>query len=61
EAVAVTCGTESLTYGELERRANRLAHHLRRLGVGPESLVGLVLDRTPEMIVGLLGILQAGG
>jgi amino acid adenylation domain-containing protein/non-ribosomal peptide synthase protein (TIGR01720 family) len=50
-----------LTYGALNARANQLALHLRGLGVGPEQIVGLYLDRTPEVIVGLLGILKAGG
>jgi amino acid adenylation domain-containing protein len=50
-----------LTYGELNRRANQVAHRLRRLGVGPDELVALYLDRSLEAIVGLLGILKAGG
>ena len=54
-------GEAQLTYGELERRANRLAHHLRALGVGPETLVALCVERSLEMVVGLLGILKAGG
>ncbi|HEX4494362.1 MAG TPA: non-ribosomal peptide synthase/polyketide synthase [Thermoanaerobaculia bacterium] len=58
---AVTFEGESLTYGELNGRANRLAHHLRRLGVGPEARVGLCVDRSFEMIEGVLGILKAGG
>lgn len=61
EAVAVLSATETLTYQELNQRANRLAHHLRTLGVGPEVLVGLHCTRTPAMIVGLLAILKAGG
>ncbi|HLM66488.1 MAG TPA: amino acid adenylation domain-containing protein, partial [Longimicrobium sp.] len=60
-AVAVLHGAESVTYGELEARANRLANHLRRLGVGPEVRVGLCLPRTPELLVGLLAIVKAGG
>ena len=52
---------ERLSYGELERRSNQLAHHLRRLGVGPEVLVGLCVERSLEMVVALLGILKAGG
>jgi len=51
----------ALTYAELDRRAEQLAHHLRGLGVGPETLVGLAVERSPEMLVGLLGILKAGG
>nr|AYM54552.1 protease do [Racemicystis crocea] len=61
EATAVTLGSNTLCYAELDRRANQLAHHLRRLGVGPEVLVGLYVERSLEMIVGLLGILKAGG
>jgi amino acid adenylation domain-containing protein len=51
----------ALTYGELDRRANQVAHHLIRLGVGPETLVGLHLPRGADLIVGLLGVLKAGG
>src|SRR5207302_1386155 len=61
EANAVVFGERSLTYAELTRRANRLAHHLRALGVGPEVLVGICAERGLEMVVGLLGILKAGG
>ncbi|MEP6707581.1 MAG: amino acid adenylation domain-containing protein, partial [Pyrinomonadaceae bacterium] len=60
-AVAVIHEKEKLTYAELNSRANRLAHHLRALGVGPEVLVGICMERSIEMIVGLLGILKAGG
>ncbi|HEY0783908.1 MAG TPA: amino acid adenylation domain-containing protein, partial [Thermoanaerobaculia bacterium] len=60
-AVAVEDEDLSLTYGELEARANQLAHHLRRLGVGPETIVGLLAERTPRLVVGQLGILKAGG
>jgi amino acid adenylation domain-containing protein len=60
-AVAVAGQGLKLTYGELERRANQLARYLRRLGAGPEVPVALCLDRTPEMVVALLGILKAGG
>jgi amino acid adenylation domain-containing protein len=55
------CGEEELTYRELNQRANQLAHHLQTLGVGPEVLVGLCVERSLEMVVGLLGILKAGG
>ena len=61
DAVAVICGDEQLTYRELDRRANRLAHHLRSLGVGPETPVGLCMERSLSLIVGLLGVLKAGG
>ena len=60
DAIAVVWN-QPLTYRELNARANRLAHHLQKLGVGPDVLVGLCVERSPEMIVGLLGILKAGG
>jgi amino acid adenylation domain-containing protein len=50
-----------MSYGELNRRANQLAHHLRKLGVGPDTLVAISVERSFEMVVGLLGILKAGG
>ena len=59
--MAVICGEDSLSYGQLERRANQLAHHLRSLGVGPDVVVGLCVERSVQMVVGLLGILKAGG
>ncbi|HKR11816.1 MAG TPA: amino acid adenylation domain-containing protein, partial [Pyrinomonadaceae bacterium] len=61
EAVALIFGAEEISYEELNRRSNKLAHYLRGLGVGPETVVGLCVERSVEMVVGLLGILKAGG
>jgi amino acid adenylation domain-containing protein/FkbM family methyltransferase len=61
QAVAVVFEDEHLSYAELNARANRLAEHLRARGVGPDVPVGLCLDRSPALIIGLLGILKAGG
>ncbi len=61
DAIAVTFNGESLSYAELNRQANRLAHYLRKLGVGPEVLVGLCVEPSWAMVVGALGILKAGG
>lgn len=61
DAIALYFSEQQLTYQELNRRANQLAHHLRRLAVGPESLVGLYVSPSLEMVVGILGILKAGG
>jgi amino acid adenylation domain-containing protein len=60
DAIALTFQGQTLTYGELDRRANQLAHYLRGLGVGLEDKVGLFLDRSLEMIVALLGVMKAG-
>nr|QEO74531.1 condensation domain-containing protein [uncultured bacterium] len=60
DAVAVIYEEEQLTYRELNARANQLAHHLRSLGVGAESLVGILLERSPEMVISLLAVLKAG-
>ncbi|MBA3712218.1 MAG: amino acid adenylation domain-containing protein [Pyrinomonadaceae bacterium] len=61
DAVALVYEDEQLTYRELNRRANQLAHYLQARGVGPEVLVGIMLERSVEMVVGVLGILKAGG
>lgn len=60
-ATAVTCEDQSLTYDELNRRANQLARRLKSLGVGPDVLVGLCAERSVEMMVGLIAIHKAGG
>src|SRR6185503_6036343 len=60
-AVALVHDEQQLTYAELNTRANRLAHHLRSTGVGPETLVGICTERSIEMVVSLLAILKAGG
>src|SRR5262249_52515968 len=61
EADAIIFEQQRLSYRELNARANQLAHYLRSIGVGPEWLVGVCLDRSAEMIVAVLGILKAGG
>ncbi|KST68652.1 non-ribosomal peptide synthetase [Mastigocoleus testarum BC008] len=61
DAVAVEFGSQKLTYAQLNAKANQLAHYLQTLGVEPEVLVGLCIERSLEMVVGLLGILKAGG
>ncbi|HEX2077520.1 MAG TPA: amino acid adenylation domain-containing protein [Longimicrobium sp.] len=61
DRVAVTFGEQEVTYAELNRRANRLARHLRARGVAPGDRIGVCMERAPEVIVGLLAILKAGG
>jgi amino acid adenylation domain-containing protein len=61
ERVAIQHGALQLTYGELERRSNQLANHLRKLGVGPEVRVALCLERTPDLLVAILAVTRAGG
>jgi amino acid adenylation domain-containing protein len=61
EAVALTLDGVSMTYGELNARANRIAAHLRELGIGRESLVGIHLDRSFDLVAGIFAILKAGG
>jgi arthrofactin-type cyclic lipopeptide synthetase A len=61
DAIAVQFAEQRLTYRELNEQANRLAHHLRGLGVQPDSRVAICVERGPELVIGLLGILKAGG
>ncbi|HEY4574430.1 MAG TPA: condensation domain-containing protein, partial [Thermoanaerobaculia bacterium] len=61
EALALIAGDRRLTYAGLNREANRLARHLRALGVGPEVVAGIAVERSPEMVVALLAVLKAGG
>src|SRR5437588_7311939 len=61
EAIAVSFGEEEVSYGELNERANQVGHYLREKGVGRETLVGVCMERSAELVVVLLGILKAGG
>ncbi|UCD34366.1 MAG: amino acid adenylation domain-containing protein [Nitrospiraceae bacterium] len=61
DAAAVIFEERQLTYGELNSRANQLAHYLRKHGVGPDTLVGICVERSLEMVIAILGILKAGG
>src|SRR5262249_2784638 len=61
DKVAVVCGEAALTYAALDARSTTLAHYLQQQGVQPDSLVGISVERSLDMIVGLLGILKAGG
>src|SRR6185436_19924879 len=60
DAVAVVAGEDSLTYRELNERADRIAEHLQSLGVRPDELVGLCAERSTELVAGTLGILRSG-
>jgi amino acid adenylation domain-containing protein len=61
DRIALVCEKQEITYGELDRRANQLAQHLKSAGVGPDVLVGLYLQRSIEMVVAMLAVLKAGG
>jgi amino acid adenylation domain-containing protein len=61
DAIAVVCGEAQLTYRELNKRANQLAHYLQERGVGPEILVGLCVERSLDMVIAVLGVMKAGG
>jgi amino acid adenylation domain-containing protein len=61
DALALVWGSERITYRDLDQRANQVAHRLQSLGVGPEVVVAVFMDRTPELVVALLAILKAGG
>src|SRR5437879_1085803 len=61
DAIAVVYEEQALTYDTLNHKANQLAHHLKKCGVGPETLVGLAVNRSLDMLIGALGILKAGG
>ena len=59
--MALVCEDRHLTYRDLDQRSNQLARHLQQIGVGPDILTGIAVERSPEMVVGLLAILKAGG
>ncbi|MFZ0751733.1 MAG: amino acid adenylation domain-containing protein, partial [Pyrinomonadaceae bacterium] len=61
QAIALVCADQQLTYRQLNSRANQLAHHLLNLGVGPDVLVGIMMQRSLEMVVAILAVLKAGG
>lgn len=61
QATALVCDDVPLTYAELNTRANQLAHHLQKLGIGPDELVGVCMERSTELVIALLGVLKAGG
>ncbi|QQS41997.1 MAG: AMP-binding protein [Acidobacteriota bacterium] len=60
-SVALIFDDREISYDELNKRSNRVAHHLQKLGVKPGALVGICVERGPDMVVGVLGILKAGG
>src|SRR4051812_27258074 len=60
DRIALAMGDETMTYAELERRASQLANYLRSLGTGPEVLVGLCVERSPQFVIAALAIMQSG-
>ncbi|MEO1682040.1 MAG: AMP-binding protein [Cyanobacteria bacterium J06631_12] len=61
DEIAVIAGTQQLSYTQLNQRANQLARHLQKLGVKPETLIGICIERSPEMIISMMAVLKAGG
>jgi amino acid adenylation domain-containing protein len=61
DAIALVDEEQQLTYAQFNRRANQLAHHLRKRGIGPDALVGICLERSLDLVIGVLGVLKAGG
>src|SRR5206468_9737829 len=61
QAIAVDYEDRRITYRELNARANQLGHYLRKQGIGPDARVGVCMERSPELLVALLGVLKAGG
>ncbi|HKV39400.1 MAG TPA: AMP-binding protein, partial [Blastocatellia bacterium] len=61
DSIAAVSGEDQIGYGALSKRANQLGHYLKSLGVGPEAIVGLCVERDLEMVIGMLGILKSGG
>ncbi|MBD2812791.1 AMP-binding protein, partial [Xenorhabdus sp. Vera] len=61
DATAIIFDNQNISYGELNRRANQLAHHLIAMGVRPDDRVAICLERSPDMVVGILAILKASG
>lgn len=61
DAIAIVCGEEKVSYQELNKRSNQVAHTLRKAGIGPDKMVGICMERSVEMVVALYGVLKAGG
>src|SRR5262249_41061552 len=61
DGIALVYEDQQVSYGELEKRSNQMGHHLKAMGVGPDIVVGLCLERSVEMVITLMGVLKAGG